>query len=66
MGMLVLKRLPQQRIRIRAGGKEIWLTLVDAGGFLGRAARLGFESEEDVEIMREEVIKRVAPEEPSR
>lgn len=54
--MLVMSRKKNERVRIRVGDLDLWVTLVEVRG---DKARLGFEGPKDAQFMREEVIPRL-------
>lgn len=59
--MLVLSRRLNQRIRVKVGDVEVWVTLVETDR--GKV-RLGFTAPRDVEIQREENLLRDRPPAP--
>lgn len=53
---LALTRRAKERIRIRIGGAELWVTVVRF--MSGDQVRLSFDGSDQFEILREEVIER--------
>ena len=56
--MLCISRKPTERVRIRVGAVDVWVTLMKLEG---HRAFLGIDAPRSVEIMREEIIDRRAP-----
>lgn len=54
--MLVLGIAENERVRLRLGETEVWITLTAIRR--GRRVRLGFVAPQEVEIMRESVVRR--------
>ena len=56
--MLVLKRKKGERVRLRVGATDVWVTVTYCRDGV---VRLGFEAPRDVEISREEWLNRKPP-----
>lgn len=53
--MLIMTRKPLERIRIKHGDREIWVSLV---AIREGSVRLGFDGPDEFEIAREELLER--------
>ena len=56
--MLALRRRKGERVRVRFGGADVWVTVAEAGNGV---VRLAFEAPREVEVMREELIPAEPP-----
>ena len=56
--MLVLKRKKGERVRLRFGATDVWVTVTYCHNGV---VRLGFEAPPDVEISREELLAGETP-----
>lgn len=56
--MLVLKRKKGERVRVRVGATDVWVTVTYCHNGV---ARLGFSAPPDVEISREELLAGETP-----
>ena len=56
--MLVLKRKKGERVRLRVGATDVWVTVTYCRDGV---VRLGFEAPPDVEISREELLAGETP-----